>query len=352
MATFALVILRPLLSHGTGDAIAKNGDILWYRVPMSGTNPVLVSAVKPTGDLHIGNYFGAMRQQVELFRSGKYKCFIFVADYHALTSVQNAEEMKRRTHELVMAYLAIGLDPNDVVFFKQSDVPAHTELCWILDTITTMPYLMRAHAYKDAEAKNKELSVGSFNYPMLMAADILLYDATIVPVGADQKQHIEYARDTAEKFNRVFKTDVFKLPEPYIMPEVAIVPGTDGQKMSKSYGNVIPLFASRDELAKRVMGIVTDSSGERPENVYQIHRLVRSEAELTPLYDEHRGSYKTLKEALIEDLDQYFAPMRAKYEGLFREHDVIEEILAKGKQAARAVSEEKMESVRRAIGVA
>ena len=319
---------------------------------MIDSKPVLVSGIKPTGDLHIGNYFGAMRQQVDLFRSGKYKCFIFVADYHALNSVQDAEEMKRRTHELVMAYLAVGLDPKDVVFFKQSDVPAHTELCWIFDTITTMPYLMRAHAYKDAEAKNKELSVGSFNYPMLMAADILLYDAQIVPVGADQKQHIEYARDTAEKFNRVFKMDTFKLPEPYIMPDVATVLGIDGQKMSKSYRNIIPLFASREELARCVMGIVTDSSGGRPENVYQMHRLVRSDAELAPLYDEHRGNYKTLKETLIDDLDRYFAPIRATYQDLLLNPDIVEEVLSRGKQEARAISEEKMESVRRAIGVA
>ena len=213
-----------------------------------------------------------------------------------------------------MAYLAIGLDPDEVTFFKQSDVPATTELCWIFDTITTMPYLMRAHAFKDAEAKNKEISVGTFNYPMLMAADVLLYDATIVPVGQDQKQHIEIARDTAEKFNRIYKTDLFKLPEPYIMPEVAIVPGTDGQKMSKSYGNVIPLFSTRDELAKAVMSIVTDSSGGRPENVYAIHKLVRDEKELEAIYSEHAGNYKVLKEKLIEDLDRYLSPIRAKYE--------------------------------------
>ena len=319
---------------------------------MSSQKPVLVSGIKPTGELHIGNYFGAMRQLVELSKAGKYRPFIFVADYHALNSVQDAQEMALRTRELVMAYLAIGLDPKEVIFFKQSDVPAHTELAWIFDTITTMPYLMRAHAYKDAEAKNKEISVGTFNYPMLMAADILLYDAAVVPVGQDQKQHIEIARDTAEKFNRTFKTNVFKLPEAYIMPDVAVVPGTDGQKMSKSYNNVIPLFASRDELAKCVMSIVTDSLGDRPENVYQIHRLVRSEAELTPIYDEHHGNYRMLKEALIEDLDRYLAPLRAKYENLKNDISIVEEVLTKGKREARAMSEAKMEHVRRAIGVA
>lgn len=314
--------------------------------------PVLVSGVKPTGDLHIGNYFGAMRQFVELTKTEEYTPFIFVADYHALNTMQDAEEMRRRTREIVMAYIAIGLDPNDVVFFKQSDVPAHTELCWIFDTLTTMPYLMRAHAFKDAEAKNKEINVGTFNYPMLMAADILLYDAAVVPVGQDQKQHIEIARDTAEKFNRVYKTEVFTLPEPYIMPDVAVVPGTDGQKMSKSYGNVIPLFSTRDELAKAVMSIVTDSSGERPENVYAIHKLVRSETELEQIYEEHKGSYKMLKELLIADLDRYLGPIRAKYEELKSDDSIVDLVLEAGKRDARAASEAKMEQVRCAIGVA
>ncbi|MFZ2500376.1 MAG: tryptophan--tRNA ligase [Minisyncoccia bacterium] len=319
---------------------------------MSNQKPILVSGVKPTGDLHIGNYFGAMRQFVELTKEGKYSPYIFVADYHALNTMQDAEEMRRRTREVVMAYIAIGLDPKEVVFFKQSDVPAHTELCWIFDTLTTMPYLMRAHAFKDSEAKNKEINVGTFNYPMLMAADILLYDAAVVPVGADQKQHIEIARDMAEKFNRVYKTDVFKLPEPYIMPEVAIVPGTDGKKMSKSYGNVIPLFSTREELVKAVMGIVTDSSGDRPENVFQIHKLVRAESELVNVYDQHKGNYKALKETLIEDLDRYLAPMRAKYESLQNDSSIVDDVLARGKIEARAVSDAKMEHVRRALGVA
>ncbi|OGG76474.1 tryptophan--tRNA ligase [Candidatus Kaiserbacteria bacterium RIFCSPLOWO2_01_FULL_55_19] len=331
--------------------------------------PVLVSGIKPTGDLHIGNYFGAMRQLVELTKEGKYRPFIFVADYHALNTMQDAEEMRRRTRELVMAYIAVGLDPKEVVLFKQSDVPAHTELCWIFDTITDMPYLARAHAFKAEvdkltdsmparrflSAKLEQLTnigVGLFNYPMLMAADILLYDAEVVPVGQDQKQHIEIARDTAEKFNRVYKTEVFKLPEAHIMTDVAIVPGIDGRKMSKSYNNVIPLFGSHDDLKKAVMSIVTDSSGDRPENVYRIHRLFRSEVNLDALYDEHRGNYKALKETLIEDLDRYLAPMRAKYEELKENPDIVEEVLKAGKREARAVSEAKMEQVRKAIGVA
>jgi tryptophanyl-tRNA synthetase len=262
--------------------------------------------------------------------------------------------MRRRTLELATAYMAVGLDTEDVVLFKQSDVSAHTELAWIFEAITTMPYLMRAHAFKDAEAKNKEISVGTFNYPMLMAADILLYDAAIVPVGQDQKQHIEYARDTAEKFNRTFPAngDIFKLPEPHIMPEVAIVPGTDGQKMSKSYGNVIPLFGSREELSKKVMEIVTDSSGDLPENVYAIHRLLKSEEELAALYDENTGKYKALKDALIEDLDSFVAPMRERYEELQKNPHVVLEALTKGALEAKKVSEAKMEVIRKAIGVA
>jgi tryptophanyl-tRNA synthetase len=314
------------------------------------SKPVLLSGIKPTGDLHIGNYFGAMRQQVELFKSGEYQCFIMVADYHALNTIQDAKEMQQRTLELATAYMAVGLDPEHLVLFKQSDVPAHTELTWIFDAITTMPYLMRAHAFKDAEAKNHEITVGTFNYPLLMAADILLYDTAIVPVGQDQKQHVEYARDTAEKFNRIFG-ETFTLPKEHIMADVAVVPGTDGQKMSKSYGNVIPLFASRDVIAEKVMGIVTDSSGDRPENVYAIHRLLKSDAELSPLYEEHKGKYKDLKEALIEDLESFIAPMREKYEALQKDPSAVLAALEAGKGKAREITEKKMEQVRKAIGV-
>lgn len=317
---------------------------------MSTTKPVLLSGIKPTGDLHIGNYFGAMKQQVDLFKSGEYDCFIMVADYHALNTMQDAAEMRKRTLELTAAYIAVGLDPEQVVLFKQSDVSVHTELAWVFDAITTMPYLMRAHAFKDAEAKNKEISVGTFNYPMLMAADILLYDTAIVPVGQDQKQHIEYARDTAEKFNRLFG-DTFVLPKDHIMPEVAVVPGIDGQKMSKSYGNVIPLFATREEITEKVMSIVTDSSGERPENVYAIHKLLKSEDELAPLYEEHKGKYKALKDALVEDLEAFIAPLRERYQALMNDPAQIIAALERGGEKARMKAESKMDHVRRAIGV-
>lgn len=313
--------------------------------------PRLITGIKPTGEIHLGNYFGAMKPAVDLVSTGSYESLVFVADYHALNFIQEPGDMHRLSVEIAAAYMAAGLDPERVTIFKQSAVPAHTELAWIFDTITTMPYLMRAHAFKDAEAKNKEINVGTFNYPMLMAADILLYDAAIVPVGADQKQHIEYARDTAEKFNRIF-SETFMLPEPHILESVATVPGIDGRKMSKSYGNVIPLFADRATITERVMGIVTDSSGSRPENVYAIHNLIRPERELEALYAEHEGKYQALKEALIEDLEAFIAPMRSRYQELMDAPEMVEEALIRGGEHAAGIAAEKMSRVRAAIGVA
>jgi tryptophanyl-tRNA synthetase len=298
--------------------------------------------------------------------------------------MQDAEGMRASSRALASGLLAAGLDPAQVVLFKQSEVSQHTELAWIFDTITDMPYLMLSHAFKAAADRAffdnndveklltdplerdskpdtfrsmvsrvfKGVGVGTFNYPMLMAADILLYDAAVVPVGQDQKQHIEYARDTAEKFNRTFKTEVFKLPEPYIMPEVAVVPGTDGQKMSKSYGNVIPLFGTAEDVQKKVMSIVTDSSGERPENVYAIHKLIKPEAELAPLYEANKGSYKALKEALAADLEAFLAPMRERYRELQNDPQAVDDALKQGAAAARQVAEAKMVAVRKAVGVA
>ncbi len=311
---------------------------------------ILLSGLKPSGTLHIGNYFGAMKQMVELQNSGNFDCLFMIADYHALNTVQNADEMRKYTRDFVLDYLAIGLDPESSIIFKQSDISAHTELTWIFDTITTMPYLMRAHAYKDAEAKDKEINVGTFNYPMLMAADILLYDADVVPVGQDQKQHIEYARDTAQKFNNAFG-ETFKLPEPFIIENVAIVPGTDGRKMSKSYGNIIPLFASREEITKAVMSIVTDSTGDVPVNVYNIHKLFRSEAELKEIYDANKGKYKALKEALIKDLDSFIKPMRERREEIAKDESRIKQILEQGAIKARAKADAKLLTVKKNIGV-
>lgn len=318
---------------------------------------ILLSGVQPTGRPHIGNYFGAMKQFVDL--QTEYQCFYMIADYHALNHVQNAKEMRELTEGLILDYLAIGLDPKKVTIFKQSDVSAHTELAWIFDTITTMPYLMRAHAFKDAEAKDKEINVGTFNYPMLMAADILLYDADVVPVGQDQKQHIEYTRDTAEKFNRIFggfdkltTGDTFKLPIPIIYENVAVVPGIDGRKMSKSYGNTIPLFASDEDIEKLVMSIVTDSAAGIPTNVYAIHALIKDKASLDALYEEKKGKYKDLKEALITDLKAFIQPLRARREELAHDTEYLKTVLFEGAEKARRVADEKMKKVRMAIGVA
>lgn len=309
---------------------------------------ILLSGVKPTGRPHIGNYFGAMKQFTDL--QSQYDCRFMIADYHALNFIQNADEMRKNILDLALDYLAIGLNPEKSIIFKQSDITAHTELTWIFDTITTMPYLMRAHAFKDAEAKDKEISVGTFNYPILMASDILLYDTDIVPVGQDQKQHVEYTRDIAQKFNNTFG-EVFKLPDAYITKEVAIIPGTDGQKMSKSYGNTIPLFSTREEITKAVMGIVTDSSGEVPMNVYNIHKLFRTEEDLKKIYDENKGKYKILKEALIEDLDAFIKPLRERREMLAKDIDKVEEILEDGAIKAREITDEKLFAVKTAIGV-
>lgn len=310
----------------------------------------LLSGIKPTGRPHIGNYFGAMKQWVDLQNDGGYECFYMIADYHGLNFIQNAAEMKDNILNMAIDFLAMGLDPDKSVLFKQSDISAHTELAWIFDAITTMPYLMRAHAFKDAEAKNKEISVGAFNYPMLMAADILLYSPDVVPVGQDQKQHVEYARDTAQKFNHIFG-ETFKLPEDLILKEVAIVPGTDGQKMSKSYGNTIPLFASHEEIQKAVMSIVTDSSGERPKNVYEIHKLFRSEAELAPVYEMHKGKYKALKEALIADIEAFIQPMRERRHALMQDLPKVMRILENGAEKAKNRADSKLEEAKKKIGV-
>lgn len=308
----------------------------------------LLSGIQPSGRLHIGNYFGALKQFVDL--QDKYECYFMIADYHALHSVNSREELRENILNTAIDYLAIGLDPAKVTIFQQSQVSEHTELAWIFDTITSMPYLMRAHAFKDAEAKNKDISVGTFNYPMLMASDILLYDPEIVPVGQDQKQHIEITRDTAGKFNSTY-TELFKLPEALIIENVAIVPGIDGRKMSKSYGNTIELFATREEIEKAVMSIVTDSETDVPTNVYAIHKLFKSESELKSLYEENKGKYKILKEALIEDIDVFISPIRQRREELLNDKKAIIKILNDGSAIAKVLAEEKMVKVRNAVGV-
>lgn len=318
---------------------------------------ILLSGVKPTGRPHIGNYFGAMRQFVEL--QNEYDPYIFIADYHALTTVQNKEEMESNSIDIALDYLAIGLDPNKVTLYTQSSVRLATELAWIFDCLTTMPYLMRAHAFKDAEARNKEINVGIFNYPMLMAADILLFDANVVPVGQDQKQHIEITRDTAEKFNRIFG-ETFVLPEPLILSSVETVPGTDGHKMSKSYGNTIPLFAEDDEIERLAMSITTDSKGvDEPKDpdsctVFALHRLVSTADELVALerrYREGGIGYKEAKERLAESMKKFIKPIREYRRELAENRSDVYRILAEGGEKARARAEEKMKLVRERIGV-
>lgn len=306
----------------------------------------LLTGLQPSGQLHIGNYFGVLKPFALMY--GEYESFLMVADYHSLTSLKDPVALRTNIIEIVKAYLAAGVDPAKAVIFKQSDVPEHTELAWIFETLVTVPFLELAHAYKDKVAKGMEANAGLFNYPMLMAADILLYDTDIVPVGADQRQHIEYAREAAAKFNNTYG-ETFKEPGEKILDTVAVVPGTDGQKMSKSYKNTIPLFGTKEEISKAVMSIVTDSSGERPENVYAIHRLFKSEAELSPIYETNKGSYKTLKEALVEDIEAVVAPMREKYNAITDEE--VKRVLAEGAQKARAIASAKMADVRQKVGV-
>lgn len=308
----------------------------------------LLSGVQSSGKIHIGNYFGAVKQFVDNQES--HDCFLMIADYHALTTLKDRNKMEENILDIVMDYLAVGLNPKKVTIFKQSDVPSHTELAWIFDTVTTMPFLMRAHAFKDAEAKSKEINVGLFNYPVLMAADILIYEPDIVPVGQDQKQHIEITRDIAEKFNLTYG-DTFKLPAPYIMDSVATVPGVDGRKMSKSYGNTIPLFAEREEIVKKVMSIVTDSGGDVPTNVYAIHKLFRDEESLKKLYEEKKGRYKDLKEALVEDIDAFIKPLREKRKYFEKNKKKVVKILEKGGKKANKIAQKKIDEVKEKIGV-
>jgi tryptophanyl-tRNA synthetase len=322
-----------------------------------GMKKTLISGVKPTGRPHIGNYFGAMKQFVDL--QNDYNAHIFIADLHALTSVSDATQMKQDIVDLALDYLAIGLDPQKMVLFKQSDIPEVTELAWVFSCLTTMPYLMRAHAFKDAEAKNKEVNVGLFNYPILMAADILLPGAEIVPVGKDQKQHVEIARDIAEKFNRVFG-ETFKLPEAKIIEALATVPGTDGQKMSKSYKNTIPLFASDAEIKAAVMKIPTDSSGVNdPKNpdtsiLFQIHSLVLNEEQKKTVraqFEQGGIGYKDLKENCIRDISAFIAPIRERREKLAADPGNVLKILKEGGEKIRAVITPKINEIRQKIGV-
>jgi len=318
---------------------------------------ILVSGVKPTGRLHIGNYLGAMKQFVEL--QNDYESYIFIADLHALTTLQNPKELSENIVDIATDYLAIGLNPDRVTLFKQSDVPQVTELAWIFNTITTVPYLMRAHAFKDAEANRSEVNVGTFDYPLLMAADILIQDADVVPVGLDQKQHIEITRDVALKFNRIFG-DVFRVPEPLILENVQTILGTDGRKMSKNYKNTISLFSTDTEIQEAVMKIPTDSKGVNEpkdpdkDNIFALHKYFTEGPEFGELRDKYEAGgvgYRESKEILIKNIISFISPLREKRNKLAEKPKEIIEILKAGGEKARKRAEEKMKEVREKIGV-
>ncbi len=306
----------------------------------------LLTGLQSSGALHIGNYFGALKPFLNTYE--EYESFLMIADYHALTSLKNPEELRQNIFNTVRDYLAVGVDPTKATIFQQSRVQEHTELAWIFDCLVTVPFLELGHAYKDKVAKGLEANAGLFTYPMLMAADILLYDTDVVPVGEDQRQHVEYAREAAAKFNNAFG-QTFKEPQEKIQKEIAIVPGTDGKKMSKSYGNTIPLFGTKEEITKAVMSIVTDSSGERPENVYAIHKLFRSESELSSIYGTNQGNYKALKEVLVEDIEAVIAPMREKRNSITDED--VRRVIEEGSAKAKSIASAKMVDVRQKVGV-
>lgn len=317
----------------------------------------ILSGVQPSGRAHLGNYLGAIRQHIEM--AEEFEAYLFIADLHALTTVKDPELMKKQTYDLAVSYLALGLNPDKTVFFKQSDLSEHAELCWIFDCLVKMPFVERAHAWKDAQAKgNKEVSVGLFNYPILQAADILLYQPDLVPVGQDQKQHIEMTRDIATTFNNTFG-ETFKLPEPFIKKEVAVVPGTDGQKMSKSYGNTIEIFADDATLKKQVMGIVTNSVPvEDPKdpkscNVFQIYKLLATEEETRILEDRYiKGNfgYGDAKKALLKKILDHFGPAREKYQELYPKKDYVYDVIADGNKQAKAQASRTLEKVKKKIG--
>ncbi len=304
------------------------------------------TGLQPSGTLHIGNYFGAMLPLRDLTKN--YDTMLMVADYHALTSVRSGEDLRTNTLNIVRDYLAAGFNPDTITIFRQSDNPDHTELAWILNCLVTVKFLELGHAYKDKVAKGLEANAGLFTYPMLMASDILLYNADVVPVGEDQRQHLEYTREAANKFNLAYG-NTLKEPKELIEKTVGVVPGTDGQKMSKSYKNTIPLFGTKDDIQKAVMSIVTDSSGQHPENVYAIHKLFKSESELEPLYTEQSGKYKALKDALTHDIDIFVSEMRDKRASITDE--VVRSVLKSGAEKAQAISNTTMKQVRDVIGI-
>jgi tryptophanyl-tRNA synthetase len=316
----------------------------------------ILSGVQPSGKLHLGNYFGAIKQHIAL--QDEAPSFYFIADYHALTTVQDPRVLGQNVQDVALAYLALGLDPEKAVFFRQSDVPEVTELTWILSTVTNMGLLERAVSYKEKVERGIEASVGLFNYPVLMASDILIYRSHLVPVGQDQKQHIEMTADIAGRFNRAYG-EVFPIPT-YRLDKASKVPGIDGQKMSKSYGNIIEIFAEGKPLRKTIMSIVTDSTpvadpkdSERC-NVFALYSLFATEEEKAALAGRYRAGgmgYGEVKQLLYDKMESYFAPARARRKELAENPDHVEDVLRKGAQKARAEAQKTMALVRQAVGL-
>lgn len=322
------------------------------------TEPIrILSGIQPSGNLHLGNYFAMMKPMILSQDAGQLFCFI--VNYHAMTTVQDGKTLRQGTLDAAMDFLALGLDPERSIFWVQSDVPEVQELTWILSCVTSMGLLERCHSFKDKVAKGLVPSHGLFAYPVLMAADILLYQAHVVPVGKDQKQHVEVTRDIAERFNNIYG-DTFVLPEPRIDPEVATVPGLDGQKMSKSYHNTIDIFSEENILKKRVMSIVTDPTPvEAPKdparcNVFALYRLFASAAEqeeLAARYQAGGMGYAVAKEMLFEKIRDYFRPFRERRQELARQREEVEKILADGADKARYHAVRTMRKVRRKTGL-
>jgi tryptophanyl-tRNA synthetase len=317
----------------------------------------ILSGIQPSGVLHIGNYFGMMQPAIALQAEGE--AFYFIADYHALTSLHNPEALCENSRRVAVDFLACGLDPERAALFRQSDVPQVTELTWILSTVAPMGLLERAHSYKDKIARGMTASAGLFNYPVLMAADILIYDSDTVPVGKDQKQHIEITRDLAVKMNETFG-EIFKLPEPRINAATEVVPGIDGQKMSKSYHNNIDIFGDEKETRRRVMSIVTNSAPvEVPKDparstIFQLYSLFGTNheiAEMRERFEKGGTGYGDFKKQLFEKLWDYFAPMRKRREEVLADKSYIDDVLARGARRANEIADRVMKRVRGAVGL-
>ena len=317
----------------------------------------ILSGIQPSGVLHIGNYFGMMRPAIELQKQGE--TFYFIADYHALTSLRDPKALRENSRRVALDFLACGLDPERAALFRQSDVPQVTELAWILSTVAPTGLLERAHSYKDKLARGLAPTVGLFSYPILMAADILIYDSDVVPVGKDQKQHIEITRDLAVKMNETYG-QIFKLPEPRIQPASETMPGIDGQKMSKSYGNNIDIFGDEKEMRKRVMSIVTDSVAvDAPKDpatstIFKLYSVVASKDEIADMRERFvKGGtgYSDFKKQLFEKLWEYFAPMRKRREEILKDKSYIDDVLARGARRANEIANQVMDRVRKAVGL-